>query len=394
MSAARIISTQPALEAACEAWRQAGLFAFDTEFIRDETFDAILCLVQVADVEGVTLIDTMQPLDLAPFWQLVTDPAIEKVVHAGKEDFELCLRATGQAPRNVFDVQVACGFVGLGYPLSLARVVSGLLGRTLHKGQTMTDWARRPLTDAQLEYAVEDVRHLLAAHAKLRGKLEKSGRQAWAREEFARFEDPELYRPPVEDRLTRVSGSGKLDPLGLAILQRLIEWRERWAMEKNRPVRALVRDDILVEIARRRPTRAADIEVLRGFPGARSPTIVRALLDLVAEARKSPPATWPQPERPRELNAVERAVQDMMVALTRWYCYEHDVAYELTATTPRLRELLDFLSGESTEPPQLLRGWRAEFIGRRIADVLSGRSEIHISGWPKAPRIEVVVHDA
>jgi ribonuclease D len=394
MSAPRIISTQSELDAACAAWRQAGTFAFDTEFIRDETFDAILCLIQVADADGVTLVDTMQPMDLAGFWSLVSDPALEKVVHAGKEDFELCLRATGETPHNVFDVQIACGFVGLGYPLSLARVVSGLLNKTLHKGQTMTDWARRPLTPEQLEYAVEDVRHLLAAHAKLRGRLEKYKRLEWAREEFVRFEDREHYRPPIEDRLSRVSGSGKLDALGLAILQRLMEWREKWAMEKNRPVRALVRDDILVEIARRKPTRAGDIEVLRGFPGARSPTIVRIILDLVAEARKSPPASWPEPERHRELSAVERAVQDMMVALTRWYCYENDVAYELTATTPRLRELLDHLSGEAQETPQLLTGWRAEFIGRRIEGVLRGRSEIHIGSWPKTPRIDVVLHDA
>jgi hypothetical protein len=133
-----IISKQATLDARCEEWRKAGSFAFDTEFIRDDTYDATLCLIQVTTDGTAALIDPTADVDVRVFWQLVADPAVMTIVHAGKEDFEVCLRTTGQVPRNVFDVQVAAGFVGRGYPLSLVRLVESVLKRRISKGQTLT----------------------------------------------------------------------------------------------------------------------------------------------------------------------------------------------------------------------------------------------------------------
>ncbi|MBI5863689.1 MAG: ribonuclease D [Planctomycetes bacterium] len=216
-------------------WRAAGRFAFDTEFIRDDTFEAALCLVQVACDGAVVLIDPASGLDVSPFWNLVTDAAVRKIVHAGKEDFDVCLTATGKPPSNIFDVQIAAGFVGLGYPLSLSRLVQATLHKRIAKGQTLTNWLRRPLTDEQLRYAVEDVVHLPAIAKHLEAELQKTERVAWAAEEFRRLEDVSNYQPPPGERLFRMKGTKNLDPLGLATLERLIEWREQWAREKNRP---------------------------------------------------------------------------------------------------------------------------------------------------------------
>ena len=270
-----LISEQSALEARCRAWREAGRFAFDTEFIRDDTYDAVLCLVQVALDGDVALVDPTAGVDLTPFWDLVTDPAVITIVHAGKEDFEVCLRTTGKPPRNVFDVQIAAGFVGHGYPLSLVRLVDSVLHRRISKGQTLTDWARRPLTPAQLRYAVEDVAYLPEIHKRLVAEIEQAGRTAWVTEELHCFEDRDFYRAPADERALRLRGSQKLDALGLVVLARLVEWRDRWARSRNRPIRALMRDDILVEIARRRPTQTTDLEVMRGFPQARNNAVVR-----------------------------------------------------------------------------------------------------------------------
>ncbi len=393
MRSPEIIADQKTLVARCQEWRAAAMVAFDTEFIRDDTYDATLCLIQVTTGGDPVLIDPTAELDLRPFWSLVTDPEVVSVVHAGKEDFEVCLRSTGQVPRNVFDVQVAAGFVGYGYPLSLARLVEFMLHRRISKAQTLTDWLRRPLTAAQLRYAVEDVLYLPELSRRLRCEIEQAGRSAWVAEEMRCFEQPEFYHAPVADRALRLKGSKKLDGLGLAVLQRLVEWRDQWAQSRNRPIRALIRDDVLVEIARRRPTQESDLEVLRGFPQARNRKLVRELLDLIAVAAQTPRSDWPQPYEHREDSPMTTAVLDMLSAVTQAICHEERLSRNLLSGTQRLRELLDYHAGQLDAPPYLLRGWRGEFIGRRLLGLLDGRSEIHLSGWPDHPHLDVVSHN-
>lgn len=375
------------LQRCCSAWRDAGRFAFDTEFIRDETYDAQLCLIQVADADGVTLIDPSEGLDSTPFWELVHDPSVRSIVHAGKEDFDLCVRLTGKPPRNVFDVQVAAGFVGIGYPMSLVRLVAALTSHRIAKGSTLTDWMRRPLTDDQLRYAVEDVAYLLPMADKLERLLQSMQRSEWAAEEMLRFEEVAFYRPPVEERLHKFRGTKGLDSLGLAVLQRLIEWRDQWAQEKNRPIRAMMRDDILVEIARRRPTKAPQLEVLRGFPQAKNPRVVQQILDIVAETAKSPKSSWPQAEQVREESPMERAAVDLLAGYLRATCDIEKVEYELVGGATRLRDMLDFLRGITTERPTILSGWRERFAGQRLVALLEGRAQLRLGGWPAELRL-------
>lgn len=389
MPAPELLTDQSALEACCSVWRAAGRFAFDSEFIRDDTYDSLLCLLQVAGPDGVVLVDPLSGLDLAPFWTLVSDPAVIKVVHAGKEDLEVAFRLGGSPPRNVFDVQIACGLTGHGYPLSLLRLVAAVTGRRLEKDQTLTDWQRRPLTDDQLLYAVADVAHLLDAHDRLARDLERRGRTGWLAEEMSRFEDPLTYAPPIANRMMKLKGMRKLDSLGLAVLERLIAWREAWAAEKNRPVRAMMRDDVLVEIARRRPRKATDLEVLRGFPQARNPRVVDAILELIEAARSIPRDQLPEVEEFREETPSMRVVVDVVAASARAICLNEDVSFDLLGGLQKLRELLDHLSGRRDETPALLRGWRAEFVGGRLVDLLEGRCELHLSGWPSRPRLSL-----
>ena len=390
MKTTEIVTSPDRLADLCESWRAAGSFAFDTEFIRDETFDAQLCLLQVACGNEFVLVDPLDGLDLAPFWELVVDPALTTIVHAGKEDFEICLRESGSPPRNIFDVQIAAGFVSVGYPLSLSRLVDAVVSTKVTKGQTMTDWARRPLTDEQIQYAIDDVRYLPRVYEKLTEKLRKARRTTWAKEEFSRFESAELYKPPPEDRLFKLKGAKKLEGVSLAVLARLIEWRDAWAARKNRPIRSLCRDDVLVEIARRKPKRASQLEVLRGFSQARNKQVVAELLTLVEEAIKTPRADWPQAHVTREETPMMRAVTDILSAVLRANCYTHGVAQELVGSTQRLRELVDYSLKAIDGTPPLLNGWRAKFIGQKLLDLLDGDSEIHLTGWPKKPRVRVI----
>jgi ribonuclease D len=394
MDIPELVTEQARLETFCRRWRQAGQFAFDTEFIRDDTYDAALCLIQVTLNDKVVLIDPTVELDIAPFWELVTSEAVRTIVHAGKEDFEVCLRATGRPPRNVFDVQIAAGFVGLGYPLSLARLVSATSRHRIAKGQTLTDWLRRPLTDEQVRYAVEDVKHLPAIHGLLEKRLAEKGRTAWAREEFSAFEDARIYQRPAQQRLFKLKGTKKLDGLGLTVLERLIEWRDRWAQARNRPTRAMMRDDVLVAIAQRRPQRASELEVLRGFPQSRKSKVVNEILEVIKEAAATPRALWPEPHTARDETPMTKVVLSILSAFVRAVCHEEDLGHDLVGGTQRLRELLDYLLGTSEQRPLLLTGWREEFIGRRLVDLLEGRSELHLSGWPHNLRLDVVSRPA
>lgn len=386
-----IVADQGRLEALCRDWRTGGAFAFDTEFIRDETYDAILCLIQVTDGDTVVLVDPVADIDVTPFWDLVTDPKLVSIVHAGKEDFEVCLRATGTPPRNIFDVQIAAGFVGYGYPLSLSRLVTVSLHKRIAKGQTLTDWLRRPLTRDQIRYAAEDVLYLPAVYEKLSAELERHERSAWAREEFSRFESADFYQPPAQDRLFKLKGSKQLDALGLAALERLIVWRDEWARAKNRPTRALMRDDVLVDIAKRRPTRPEQLEVLRGFPQARNRKVVNELLTVIREAHAVPQDKRPEPHRPREDSPMDKAVLDILSAFVRAVCHEENVDNDLVGSKQALRDLMEHVSdGGADTRPRLLTGWRERFIGRRLVDLLKGRCELHLSGWPDGTRLEVV----
>jgi ribonuclease D len=394
MTPPEIVTDQRTLERRCREWREAGVFAFDTEFIRDDTYDAALCLVQVSAKGSVILIDPTADVDPRVFWNLVVDESVVKVVHAGKEDLEISLRTTGKVPRRIYDVQIAAGFVGYGYPLSLVRLVEGLLCHRISKGQTLTDWLRRPLTAAQMRYAVEDVVHLPELYQRLCAEVAQAGRTAWVAEEMKCFEDAEFYRAPAEERALRLKGSKKLDGLGLAVLERLVEWRDRWAKSRNRPIRALMRDDVLVEVARRRPQQETDLEVMRGFPQARNRKVIRELLDLIAEAAKRPKSEWPTPFERRDDSPMATALLDLLSAITQAICHEEQLSRNLLGGTQRLRELLDYHGGLTNERPALLCGWREEFIGRRLMALLEGRSEIHLSGWPENPRLDVVSHPA
>ncbi len=392
MKTPEIISNQAALDARCAEWRALGWFAFDTEFIRDDTYDANLCLMQVQAEGDAVLIDPAE-VDVAPFWELVADPAVRTIVHAGKEDFDLCLRATGKPPRNIFDVQIAAGFVGYGYPLSLQRLVQAVLRRRVSKGQTLTDWSLRPLTPEQLHYAIEDVAYLPGVCRKIERRLQERQRVDWAAEEFARLEDPALYRPTTQDRLQKLRGTGKLDGLGLAVLSRLLTWREEWARARNRPTRAMMRDDILIEIARRRPKQARDLEVLRGFPQARNPKVIQEILELTRAAEAAPPESWPQPQVQREDPPMMRAVLDLISAFTRAVCLDEEVDPDLVGSTQRFREVLEHLAGEREAIPVLLGGWRAEFIGNRLIELLKGVSAIRLAGWPRDLRLTILPAD-
>jgi ribonuclease D len=376
---ATLIERQEQLNAFCAQCRAESRFAFDTEFVMEDRYASELCLIQLAAAGSVAVVDPFLDLDLSPIWSLVNDEAVETVVHAGQEDLALTVYHSGQVPTCVFDVQIAAGLVGHSYPISLQKLVQTTLHVRLHKSKTLTDWRKRPLTRSQIHYAAEDVQYLLTLHRKLKDRLTQLNRLDWARQELRRFEDMSFYRRAEEDKLLRVKGAGALSGQQLAIVQELLAWREALAQRYNRPIRAVLKDHLLVEIARHGLKQFDEVRALRGVN--LSGADVRRLCRVVQQALQLPSEKWPavksgEMETPRETILVALAT-----AVVRTYCMEHNLAYGLVATQRSIRELIRHRTigkpadGESVE---LLRGWRGRTVGLMLDEVLAGKRTVRI----------------
>ncbi len=376
---ATLVNRQEQLLGLCDRCRAEGRFALDTEFVMEDRYASEVCLIQIATEQSVAVIDPFLDLDLRPVWGMVDDGDIETVVHAGQEDLALAVQHTSRVPRRIFDVQIAAGLVGYEYPLSLQRLVQSTLHVRMHKSKTLTDWRKRPLTEAQIQYGAEDVQHLLAIHDMQLARLQELDRLAWAREEFCRFEEMSLYIRAEEDRLARVKGAGGLSRQQLAVVRELLTWRDDLAAKYNRPIRAVLKDHLLVEIARHGIRTVNEIRDLRGINLRGSD--VRQLAQVVQRAMDLPPEDWPSP-KPRDVETPREAVlAALATAVVRTYCMEHDLAYSLVATQRTIRELVRHrTAGKPAEEEnvELLRGWRGRTVGRMLDEVLAGRRTVRV----------------
>jgi ribonuclease D len=374
-----LIERQGQLDELCARCREEGRFAFDTEFVMEDRFESELCLIQLATQRSLAVIDPLMGLDLSPVWDLVNDEQVETVVHAGQEDLALAVQHSGRVPRCVFDTQIAAGLVGYDYPISLQRLVQTTFHVRLHKSKTLTDWRKRPLAPSQIHYAAEDVQYLLSVRGSLHDRLRTSRRLDWAAEEFKRSEQMSLYQRAEEDKLLRVKGAASLSGQQLAIVGELLAWREGRAERYNRPVRAVLKDHLLVEIARHGLKSLDEVRGLRGIN--LSDADVRRLCTVVRKALELPRDKWPVPQR-REVETQREAVLvALATAVVRTYCMEHDLAYGLVATQRSIRELIRHRTAgrpADAQDVELLNGWRGGTVGVTLDDVLAGRRTVRV----------------
>ena len=381
---APLIDNAEGLREISEHIRQSGRFAFDTEFVSEDTFDPVLCLIQVATDTRLAVIDPLKIADLSPFWDVVTDPSVELIMHAAGEDLRICKIQTGKLPARVFDVQIAAGLVGYGYPLSLGNLVHQVLKVTILGGETRTDWRRRPLSEAQLRYSLEDVRHLLEIADRLTKALGEARRVDWAESEFADFLQ-QIADRSEEDRWRRLSGLHTLNRRGLEVARRLSDWRTHDARKSNRPLRNVLRDDLLVAIAKRQPATRKDLEALRDFNRPHLLSRANDFLGVIAEALKVPADELPEPAERLDDPPGMAMVVSLLSATLSQASVQGRVAVGLAGAASDLKELVRwFLDGQdAANPPAILQGWRREFCGKILLDVLAGRRALRIVD-PKA----------
>lgn len=289
-----VVDTPEALAALLPALHSAPWLALDTEFTRERTYYARLCLLQIATPdESVHCIDPLA-VDMAPLAPLLADPAITKVFHAAGQDLEILNRIFGAPPTPVFDTQIAATALGLGEQMGYARLVEARLGIQLDKGHSRADWSQRPLTPALLEYAIDDVRYLARLYPELRAELAEHPGHDWATAEHRRLADPAAYVSDPEAAWRRLRPRPPLDGPGRGVLQALAAWREREAQHRDRPRGWVVNDNLLLELARQRPVTPAAIAALRGAAKLDA-TTVATLAQLIADVLEQPPEAWPEP---------------------------------------------------------------------------------------------------
>jgi ribonuclease D len=375
---APFITTCDALAAFCRSLRGAAVVAFDTEFVGENTYVPKLEIVQVAADGTAALIDFPAVRDLGPLFEILYDPAVEKVFHAGTQDLELFYGLSRRPLAPVFDTQIAAAFLGYGESLSYASLVERVTGRRLKKLHTVTDWSRRPLTPAQLAYAAEDVTYLLPVHRHLIERLEARGRLAWVREECRALEGiPAKALVEDLDRFQRVKDRHRLAPRELAVLRELAAWREAASRQRNLPRLRVLPDDLLVEVARLAPTRAADLSHLRRMAHRCIERDGESILQAVRRGLDVPESDLPKVERGRPLR-VRPGVAELLQAVLRARAEEHRIAPSLLATVRDLEILAHDPRGNEAQALPILAGWRREMVGNALLEILAGRLVIRV----------------
>jgi len=364
-----LITDSQSLTEFCAALREAPFIAVDTEFLREKTYYARLCLVQVASSERAAIVDMLAPnLDIAPLRDLLCNPAIVKVFHSAGQDLEIFYQSFGMVLTPVVDTQIVASVSGHGDQPGYGALVSAILGKRIDKASQATDWTLRPLTDRQIAYALEDVTHLALMYPILAQELERSGRLSWIAEEMAALVNLSRYEVDPQHAWRRIK-LRHATPQALGVLREVATWREKTAMKRDQPRGWVLRDDAVAEIALHAPAEASELERVRGLkPGfARSADGV-AILTAVQRALASP-EQWPQAEGRRDHAVADASLVALLTALLRLRCEANGVAARLVAK----REDLELIAaGERPEMP-VLEGWRAEIFGAAALSLCAGR---------------------
>ncbi|WP_316014018.1 ribonuclease D [Roseobacter sp. HKCCA0434] len=377
----REITTTDALAAFCEEAAEHPYVTVDTEFLRERTYYAQLCLIQLAypgeGAESSAIVDVLAgDLDLAPLFALMRDPGVVKVFHAARQDLEIFWQKSGEIPAPLFDTQVAAMVCGYGEQVGYETLVRSICKAGLDKSSRFTDWSRRPLSDKQKRYAVGDVTYLRKIYEVLSARIAEQGRAHWVEEELGVLTNPDTYRAEPSEAWKRLKTRSS-SPRFLAVAHALAEWREAEAQSRDVPRNRLLKDDALLEVASNRPTSVDELGKSRLLlREARKGATAEAILKVVAEAMAIPEADLPKAPPQRGNQQASPALMDLLKVLLKAQSEKTGVAQKLIATTPELESYV--LDGPEGSP--LSSGWRHEIFGSKAEALIAGRIALGVNG--------------
>lgn len=365
-----IIKTQEELNDVCAALATKPYLSIDTEFLRDKTFYSKLCLIQLAgpDVDAVAIDPIEFDLDLTPFHALMANENVVKVFHAARQDLEIFYHMNGKIPAPLFDTQVAAMVCGYGDSIAYNKLVQDITGQALEKNAQFTDWSRRPLSNKQLTYALDDVIYLRDVYESLQARLVEQKRDHWVRQEMEILTSPDTYEMPIETIWQRIKiRSDK--PEVLAILRELAAWREELARKKDVPRGRIMKDDALADVAVYMPKNVEGLSRIRNVPKEiANGNTGKTLVSLVKKARNSDKSKWPRIKRGTPFHRDNVPVLEMLKLLLKINCAQENVASKLIAN---ISDLEDIASNDTPEC-NAMRGWRFEIFGKDALDLKNG----------------------
>lgn len=362
-----LIDSSDELNRLAALWKTRPWLTVDTEFIREDSYWPKLSLIQIGDAEQAVCVDTLAISDLGPVQALFDDPAIVKVFHSPSQDLEIFVHRFGRCPAPLFDTQLAATLLGIAEQPGYAVLVEKMLGIAVDKSLSRTPWLRRPLSEAEIAYAADDVRWLAAIYPSLRDQLEQTGRLAWLSEDCMRMGTPEQYRPDPENEWRRLRGLARLSPAAQQVAACLASWREGIAVERDRPRKWILSDDALYALAERQPVNLAQLEALAVLPAKTLERHAEALLACIALGLQQEPTVLARDER---ADAALKARVQGLQAVVRGVAEELKLPAGLLARRADL-ELLA-VSGRATGVAAL-QGWRREAVGERLLAALGAQ---------------------
>ncbi|MBQ1449087.1 MAG: ribonuclease D [Coriobacteriales bacterium] len=368
------VSTRSELHELVEQMRGSEVLAVDTEFHSERTYYPKLCLIQLGSDEVCAIVDPLQVDDLTPLRELFEDRGMVKVFHSGNQDIDILNRAIGAVPSPVFDTQVAAGLLGHSQQTGYGALVKAFCEVSLPKADSLTDWTRRPLTDAQVEYALDDVRYLPNIYHIMRKRLVDSGRLDWLADDFAQLADPESYRSRPEEAWRKVKRVSSLTRKQLAVAQAVAAWRERAAQHRDIPRKWMLADEHVVEIARRAPRSKAALFEVRGVSDHIGDRQAAEIVGEIVAALERDPDTWPKVQHRAHAQSESAGVVDCMLALLHLRARENGVASQIIATKD---DLVRLARGEG-DGLALMSGWRRKLVGDELLDLLDGKVGMYV----------------
>lgn len=373
------ITTEDQLASFCEKLVDCECLVLDTEFVREKTYFPLLGLIQVGGNGDYAAIDPIAIKNIGPILDLIKNPNVLKVFHAGKQDLEILNQLCGAPVKPVFDTQVAASILGWGTQISFSKVVHKTTGKRIYKTETYTDWCRRPLSNNQIEYALDDVRYLAPVYQKILDRLQKLNRLDWVRDEFDSLENPENYKTPdPRQQFLRIKNVRGLKPANLAVMVELAAWREQEAIKRNSHPKRIVRDEPLFEIARLLPKELSALASIRGFNSREVSRSGDQILQAIQKGLAVPKDQIPV--LPETVNYSTRpGVEELLAAYIQSRSEELRIEPTVLADRKQIHAFVKYYEqNKKLEGNGLLNGWRKDLIGASVCAILEGRTGLAI----------------
>ena len=358
----------------CGKINNAGYCAIDTEFVREKTYYAVLALIQIASEKDMACIDPLTIDNFDPFIALMQNRELIKVFHSPSQDLEILFQRFSCMPQPIFDTQLAAAVLGYDHQIGYADLVNQITGIKLEKKHTRANWSRRPLAEDEINYAMDDVRYLLPVYQTLKTELDDKKRYAWIEKDLLAMTSASNYQIETADLWRRLKGVQKLRGVELQIARHLCQWREQMAQQINLPRRWVVKDDLIIEIARLKPSKVIDLDSIRDVNEKFIEKHGNRILQIVATAQDTPTSKWPQHDVKQSLSTPQQALGDCLMALCRIIAEDNQIAVATLATRKDIDSLIT-----DRKNSRLSQGWRFSLAGEKLLNFLHGQSALSVS---------------